>query len=450
MTQLDELDQQAAVFEGFQVKEDLAQQFKGQHPVPNYWGKVACHARDGAPDALSAVGHTGEITDHPVCRDVLTAISVSGTPGGDLQKQFSGPPYGWPKDAINGAVMTLVAAKHILAVQDGTALALAKQLEPRKVGTRTFRKEDEPPTASQRMVVRGLLTTAKIPYDNGQGEAQLSALLEKLRDLAEQVGGPPPLPAPPDTSLVDHLGGLAGNEQFPAIADEQWQLKADLEAWSAAAHRRDAGQREWDTFEALLHHARDLDGVDDLQSQRDGVLEGRLLLEDPNPIRPILETVAALLAEHLTGAAAQLRDDHREVIAELESSDEWQQLDVQAWEEIVEKAGLQGPPQVDVSTREKLLDVLNDATLESSKDRTEVLRARAKRAREAAAKRLEPAAVTISLDGAHPQERGRRRRVPGDPARADPRRSSQRPHRHHLDATRGHDAGTFDRAPTHP
>jgi len=366
---------------------------------PN-WGKVVTQARDGAPDALAAVGHGGEVAAHPVCKDVLAAISASGTKGTDLYKRYSDPPYGWPKDAINGAIMTLVASKHVLALQDGTALATAKQLEPRKISTTTFRKEDAPPTMQQRLAVRNLLTTAKIGYDNGQEHVQLSALLQRLRDLAEQAGGPPPLPEPPDVSLIDELSGLVGNEQFRAVADDHERLKGDLEAWSAAARRREERQREWDMLESLLHHARDLDGVNVLVSQRDGISEGRLLLEDPDPIRPVLDSVTDLLTEHVTAAVEQLRAHHEQVISLLEASDEWKQLDDTAWAEIIEEVGLQRPADVDVSTREKLLEVLNDAPLNSWQDRTEVVQARAKRAREAAAKRLEPTAVRVSLDGA--------------------------------------------------
>ena len=40
MTDLDELDELAAdVFEGFLVRKDLAQQFRGQYPVPTYVGE---------------------------------------------------------------------------------------------------------------------------------------------------------------------------------------------------------------------------------------------------------------------------------------------------------------------------------------------------------------------------------------------------------------------------
>src|SRR6476660_3771672 len=57
MTQLDALDQLAAeVFEGYLVKKDLAQQFRGQYPVPTYVGEFLlgryCATTD--PDEIAA------------------------------------------------------------------------------------------------------------------------------------------------------------------------------------------------------------------------------------------------------------------------------------------------------------------------------------------------------------------------------------------------------------
>ena len=112
---------------------------------PN-WGKVITKAREGAPDALTAVGHHGEPTTHPVCKEVLAAISPGGTKGADLQKRFAGPPFGWPKDAVSGAVLVLLAAGNIRAAQDGKDLGGPKELPQTQIGKVTLYKEDAPPT----------------------------------------------------------------------------------------------------------------------------------------------------------------------------------------------------------------------------------------------------------------------------------------------------------------
>ena len=57
MTELDDLDRLAAeVFEGYLVRKDLAQQFRGQYPVPTYVGEFLlgryCATTD--PDEIAA------------------------------------------------------------------------------------------------------------------------------------------------------------------------------------------------------------------------------------------------------------------------------------------------------------------------------------------------------------------------------------------------------------
>ncbi len=364
------------------------------------WGKVVAKARDGAPDALQAVGYSGEVPAHPVCKEVLATISAAGTKGSEIRNRFSSPPFGWDEDAIRGALMALLATRHIRAAQEGMNLSGPKQLEPRQIGKTTFYKEDEPPTVKQRMAVRGLLAEARIPYENSQEQTQIPALLQKLIDLSAEAGGEPPLPEAPDTSHIEALQELVGNQQFRAVGDQQNQLKANIAGWHSAGQRRTERQKEWDVLESLLRHARNLEAATEISKQCDAILEGRQLLEEPNPIRPLIEQISKPLRDHLLAAAEQLRTKHEVVFAGLQASDEWKQLGEEDQTEIITDVGLRVPEEIDVSTQDKLLAILNDTPLNSWKDRIELLDARAKMARDQAAKRLEPTAVRVSLEPA--------------------------------------------------
>lgn len=364
---------------------------------PN-WSKVISRARDGAPDALEAVGYSGDAPAHPVCKEVLATISATGTKGSVLDKRFSEPQYGWPQDAIRGAVMTLLATRHVRAVQDGANLTNPKQLEPRQIPRTTFYKEDEPPNKQQQIAVRGLLAAADVPYENSQEQAQIPALLQKLLDLAADAGGGPPLPPAPNTNQVVALQALSGNQQFRAVAAAHAELKARLTEWRSASARKADRLKEWDVLDALLHHAQGLDVSVGVAEQRDAIREGRQLLNDPDPVRPLLDAITGPLREHVVAAAQGLRTRYEEAIRELEGSDEWQQLDEDQRAEIITEVGLRRPPEIDVSTLEKLLAFLNEAPLRSWKDRTELVEARAMKARAAAAKRLEPTAIRVTFD----------------------------------------------------
>lgn len=363
---------------------------------PN-WGKVITRARDGAPDALTAVGYQGEVPANPVCKEVLASISAGGTPGTEIRNRFAKPPFGWHEDAIRGAVMALLATRHVRAARDGVNLSGPQQLEPRQIAGTTFYKEDEPPTVTQRMAVRGLLAQAKIPYENSQEQVQVPALLQKLLDLAGEAGGSPPLPERPDTSHIQALQALGGNQQFRAVADDHEQLKASLAAWQSAAKLREERQTEWGDLEALLHHARNLDAAAGVAKDRDAIRDDRLLFADPDPVLLLLKAIRVPLRDSVVAAAEKLRAEHEAALADLESTDEWQQLGQSARAEIVAEVGLEAPSAIDVSSPDKLLALLNDAPLSSWKDRMELVRARAGRAREMAVKRLQPEAVRVPV-----------------------------------------------------
>lgn len=130
------------------------------------------------------MGHQGEPTTNPVCKEVLAAISPAGIKGAELQKRFAAPPFGWPKDAVSGAVLTLLAAGNIRAAQDGRDLTGPKELPQTQIGKVTLYRDETPPSMDQRLRVRGLLTAAGIAYQSGQEGAQLPALLQQLKDLA--------------------------------------------------------------------------------------------------------------------------------------------------------------------------------------------------------------------------------------------------------------------------
>ncbi len=134
----------------------LARQFPKFAAADNpSWGKVIARARDGAADGLAAVGWTGEVPANPVCKEALARVSGAGTKGSDVQRQLGDPPYGWPKDAIDGALLALLASGNVRAEREGQKIAGPKELPATQIGKATFYKEDEPPALKERIAVKG-------------------------------------------------------------------------------------------------------------------------------------------------------------------------------------------------------------------------------------------------------------------------------------------------------
>jgi hypothetical protein len=364
------------------------------------WGKVVAKARDGAPDALEAVGHHGEPTTNVVCKEILAAISPGGTKGVDLHRRFAAPPYGWPKDAVNGAILTLLAAGNIRVALDGKDLAGPKELPPTHIGKAALYKEDEPPSVRQRLAVEGLLTAAGIAYEAGQVGVQISALLQRLKDLATRVGGPPPLPKPPDTDHLDALLALGGNQQFRAVADDHDRLSTDLEGWTADDQQREKRETQWQNLQRLLGHAEHLPLAAEVTPAVSAIRDGRQLLDDPDPIAPLLGELARALRHEVNQRAEQLATAQRKAVAELEAWDEWQKLEPSDREVIITEAKLVPVDSPDVATDAKLLKVLDASPLSAWQDRISLVPGRRDQARQRAAKKLEPESVNVAAPSA--------------------------------------------------
>lgn len=365
---------------------------------PN-WGKVITKAREGAPDALTAVGWTSEVPANPVCKEVLarTSGASSGTKGSDLQRDLGDAPYGWPKDAVDGALLALLANGNIQAKRDGQLVGGAKELPPTQIGKTTFVKEDEPPTTAERMAVRGVLTDAKVAYTTGQEASAISGLLQHLLDLAGRAGGPPPLPEPPDTSLIDGLAALVGNQQFRAVADAAEQLRQNIKLWTGAAEQRSQREASWVKLNRLIEHGRSLDDVEPIWAQRDAVAAGRQLLDDPDPAPPLIDAVTTALRTALTAEVDSVRTAYERELEGLEASAEWQQLDGDARAELLSGAGLAQVDPPAMSNDDDLLKALDTVPLAGWQERRQALPTKVAGARAAAAKRLEPKSVSLTL-----------------------------------------------------
>ena len=359
------------------------------------WEKVITKARDGAADSLASVGWTGSVPANPVCKEVLARISGGGTKGSDLHRDLAEPPYGWPKDALDGAVLALLANGNIRATQNGQPVGGPKELPRTQIGKAVFYKEDDPPSTPERLAVRGLLAKATVPYTPGQEGAAISGLLQHLVELAHNAGGAAPLPAPPNIEHLTSLAALAGNEQFRAVAAAVQPLLHDLADWTKSSQDRAARETAWAKLSRLLAHAEDIVATEDVRSQREAILDSRLLLTDPDPIAPLITKLGDALRVAVVAAAAEAQAAHAAAVTELEESDEWQKLDPAARDPLLVGAGLNPIAAPAVATDDDLLQALDSVSLPSWRERCQALPAKAAAVRAAAAKQLEPKSVAL-------------------------------------------------------
>ena len=358
------------------------------------WNRVVTRALQGAADALSTLGYSSDVENHPVCQEIRSFVGGAGKKGSDVRRHFSDPPCGWSRDAVDGALLALLAGGVLRATRSGQAIT-AKDLNQQQIGVTDFFSEGVIVSAAQRIEVRKVASAMGIPAKSGEEAEAVSVILERLQSEAQATGGEAPLPAQPDTAIVRELRELAGNRQIVRAAEKADTLIDHHRDWSAAGEVAQERLPEWHRLERLLHHARTLPGATELNLQIEAIRSQRSLLTDPNPLPPLLSKVTNALRKTVSEAHALLRKERDREVTELEKSDDWLKLKPADGARILASNGLGSIPDLAIGTDQALMDCLEDAGLQDWDDRLLALRTRIAQAREEAARLLAPKAVTV-------------------------------------------------------
>jgi len=363
------------------------------------WGTVINRARDGAADSLRAVGYQGNPEEHPVCREILRFIGA-GKKGSEVRKHFMGSGFGWSQDAVDGALFALMAGDHLAALQNHKAVAL-KDFDKTLINSSEFRAQTVTITTVQKIQLRGLLTDAEIKYANNEEGAAIPALLQRMVDLALDAGGTAPLPETPARTRLDDLSALVGNEQFAAVVEAKNELKELYKAWKAAKAKKEERLPRWNMLQQLQRHAASLPIAAETGEQIQAILSNRTLLENPDPVKPLVDTLYDELRKALQDAHKAYKEAFKEETSALTKSATWKKLNENQQQETLFKFGLDAQVAAPkVSAPEELLGSLNAASLEAWSHRTSALGKLFEDARMQAAKSLEPEAVRIKVPAA--------------------------------------------------
>ena len=281
------------------------------------WRRVIERARAGAENPLEALGYVGKLEDHPVFSTVLSFIGA-GKRGREVRSNFSNPPYGWPRDALDAALICLFSSGHLRATVNGMPVQ-ARGLDQATAPRADFRVEGAMIGARQRLKLRRLFQTAGVDCKPNEEASAAHELLDMLERLASTAGGEAPLPEPPDTGHLAELKSLAGNGQLLGILDRHDELEANLTDWTRLGELSAQRVPAFERLQTLARHADGLDVAAGAAMQIEAIIQDRRLLDptDPTP-----------------GIAARLTDALRTTLAEAERrfnetfDCEWQRLKV--------------------------------------------------------------------------------------------------------------------------
>ena len=358
------------------------------------WNNVVTRASQGAADPLSALGYANDVEKHPVCQEVRSFVGGAGKKGSDVRRYFTGSPFGWSRDAMDGALLALLAGGFLRATRNGQTVT-ANGMTQQQVGVTEFFTEGVIVSAVQRIEVRKLASEMGLVVKSGEEVEAVTMILERLRSEAQGAGGEAPLPKPPDVTIVSQLRDMAGNSQIVEVAKRADTLIALYRSWSAAGEAALERLPVWERLQRFVHHAQSLPIAKELNPQMNAIRSSRILLTDPNPVPPLLNGVMTALRGEVSEAHGRLRKERNRKVAELEGSDIWNKLRAENSASILESNGLGPIPDLDIGTDQTLIDCLEDTSLQDWENRLLALETRVDRAKEEAAKLLEPTGVVV-------------------------------------------------------
>jgi len=360
------------------------------------WDKVLDEARKGNAEAMRAIGHLQEPKSHAVCQKVLSFLG-GGKKGAEIRDNFESPPYGWPRDTIDGALYILLTTGELKARDMAHRPVDAKSLERSKLTQAFFEPESVNISPVQKIRIRGLFQSLGVGCQPNEELLKAPILIAKLKELALCAGGPAPQPEPPRSDAIVALEQALGNGLLLELFSRAEALIALAKQWEQTAKLIKQRLPLWHQLDALLEHARALGPYVELKAEVGAITAQRSLLAEPDPVRPLLERTTDLLRQALNAKLDAYRAEYEQQMAQLDADSNWQKLDDAQLSELIRTHHIDAPARLDISTADKLADALDDCDLQRWIERTQALTTRFGAVRMDAAKLLKPNVVQVKL-----------------------------------------------------
>ena len=352
------------------------------------WGIALKRIREGTGTPFGTVGWEESVSGHPVAREVVLKVGPGET-GSRVRSALEAAPYGWPRDAIDAALLALVADGHLKAERNGRPVGVAAITQQLTPGVR-FLPEKVRLTTAQKLQIRQLFQRLEVRTRSGEEADKAPAFLSECKRLAHAAGGDRPMPPVPDTRFLDDLSGLAGSEQLAALLAKRERIETSLARWEELAKRAPERTSAWELATALHRHAvGELDEVDaEVGRQLDAIRDRRTLLDDTDHVRPRITRLADALRLALGGLRAELSASVDDANARLAGDATWLKLGAADRNEILGETGLRPPPILQVGTNEELRREIDARGLSAWRSEIDAVPTREQRALAMAAERM--------------------------------------------------------------
>jgi hypothetical protein len=323
----------------------------------------------------------------------------SGKKGKEIRENLKSAPYGWPQDAIDGALLIMLLAGNLRATVNGQPTQ-AQNLPQNQVGVATFYVDVPPLTVQQRLELKAVFQKAGVATQSGKESEAATLFLQKLLALADSAGGSAPRPASPDTQGVRALQLLSGNAQLLKIHEQKDHLTAKLGSWKK---NTEGIAKRWPAWEQLLDFhsfAADLPEADECATSIAAITDGRTLLAEPDPVPELTKQLTTALRTALGKLQGDLSSAFQAGDARLAASHVWSRLSGDQRATLSTTCQLAPPAKETIGTDEEILAALRASTLAARRNFLDAVPQRFSRALDEASRLLEPKAQRVVLPAA--------------------------------------------------
>jgi hypothetical protein len=365
------------------------------------WSLVQQRIKQSSDEPFQPVGHPADLRQHPVSLAVIAQVGEagsSGTTGSAIRKHFRAPPFGWPQDAIDAALMGLLRDGVFIGRKNGVPVQF-REVDLSAIPQITFIAEAMPVSPLERVQLRGILNTENlVNVPTGKGEEFIAPFFAALRELAAYGEALPGMPAGLEVPMADAILAASGGHQVKALlaeGDAIRQLVANAKARKAAI---DAVREPLNDVISLRNVS---DGVPELKehlAELSHIIMTRTASDSKSRIETLRRDLEAGLRVALKSADAACESRYAEARAQVEQSDVWQKLPEAERTRLHLAYGFEAPRSVEPADFRELVSALASRSLSQRNAEAYGYSGKAESLLREAAQVLEPKAQTVSVD----------------------------------------------------
>jgi len=335
----------------------------------NGWDKAFADAERGLVNALEKIGYTGAAEAHPAAQEILSRMGSNAWKGNKLREQFMTEPYGWSQDAVDTLLAVLFAVGQLRITNASGSAWPGSKYSRRDANSSTFSRETAPLSNEEKRAIARLV---KCKPD--EAETRAPDYVAKLKTAA-----------------------LSGRDLVKRLAEEEKAAADLLAALTTQAAKITQREADWLQLNTLIEHMAGLPDLPAIAAERDAIRDGRLLLDDPDKSKPLVDRAADVLRNTLNQTFAAYQSEYGHCTGEINSAQEWTRLAPEDRAAILRDVELSSPEKAPkLGTLVDLVDSLTTCSPHRWGEKRDALRGQLTRALNLASKKLEPSVQPVT------------------------------------------------------